>query len=266
MSDFIGNLFYYLVVGPFWLAWKLLQLLYELIVDSYDNAQSRKLLDEARQAEAKREAAIQIIQQQAAKIAADTVEKGIQVPPHLSEAEQALLVGKSSNGMYFEVGRCLKCGQALSNPHILNFCADACVDRAMAPFLRERLPLEKTHDYMQWKKGEEELFTWTNEELANPRRRKDPAPGVFDALTARRTEIEQQYQLQIEADRLNAIHSFFERWEQQRAFILSREQLKLGERTAKDEAREAVRLQKEQSIEAERAAEEERWKPKKFDI
>ena len=188
-------------------------------------------------------------------------------PPALSTD---LLIGKSSNGMYFEPGRCVHCGQALNSKVEFEFCSEACKEKAIRPFLGdpqspiEEDPVGRHHieslDFIRRLDPDE--YKQLARKEGGPSQREDFLAKLQQKLDARKTLLGQR---EHDAE-ITALNEYQEKWVKQRAYVLARETEKQNEKQTKENEKLSLQQTKDRAKQDALDAEEAKWRPKKFEL
>jgi hypothetical protein len=197
-------------------------------------------------------------------------------PLALFKDERHLMVGKSSGGMYFEPGRCVQCGQALGEPTAeFEFCSDSCRDKAARPFLDPQLlksSVEDDRDYKEIKETLDDIRGCSSREYEAARKqlRSTLTQAEFIDRLERRLKVrEVLFEQNIRERKNTALYHFQEQWVKQRQYILTQEREKYAQKMSKEEDKQASQRLKDAAENAkrlEKILEEEKWKPKKFEL
>jgi hypothetical protein len=197
-------------------------------------------------------------------------------PGSLYSSDRQLVVGKSSNGMYFEAGRCVQCGQALTSQTAeFEFCSDTCEDKATRPFLDPQLLKSSVEDDTQYQKDKEILsmvrssgdyqYEEARKEAGISYTRAEFIDKVERELKVRETLFRQK----VRERKNTALYHFQEKWVKQREYVLTQEREKHTLKTRKEQDREDAQRLKDAAENwkrLEKVREEERWKPKPFKL
>lgn len=185
------------------------------------------------------------------------------MPTELTPEDDALLIGKTSGQMYFERGRCVRCGHALSNRTAhFSFCSPSCRQRSFTQFMQPVAPLENDYDYQQTEQALRELEETSEygfRALAEERGSSMTYDDCRTGLTRQKEDFEFKHKYKTTLAEAEARAEFVSRWQEQRAYILEREKEKENTKIAKER-------EKLEAAEALRIAEEERWRPKPFNV
>jgi ferredoxin len=193
----------------------------------------------------------------------DLEQRRNRAPSAISLSDAPLLIGKSSGGMYFESGRCAKCGQALGNQVAFGFCSEICENKAYAPHRTFTDELADDPYYQLASKGHAEL---ADEGMGNyleiDRENKQmPPEKLAEKIDTQKYFAAKQHDRKVQDDIIRARNAFMANWEKQREYILERERPKEEERSRREQEKEGAELAKH----FEAILEDERWKPKRFE-
>jgi len=167
-------------------------------------------------------------------------EKMTRQPAPLTGEEQALLVGKSSPGMYYEAGRCVRCGETLHDEHaIFGFCSATCEARATEPYMTFTQLLVDSDEYMKAVKDRRDFAGKDPEIIEEVKKRcdrKTMTDGEIQTYLDRQVKLaELLYSRRKNLDRGEARVSFLKKWELQRGYVLEEE--KRNEETLREKGR-----------------------------
>jgi len=162
-------------------------------------------------------------------------EKMARQPAPLSEGDQALLVGKSSPGMYYEAGRCVQCGDVLCDASaIFGFCSPTCDEKATNPYTTFTQRLADTDEYMKAAKDRQGFARKDPEVIEEVKKRCEQKTMTDDDI---RTYLDRQlklaeliYNRRRSFDQGEARVSFLKKWELQRGYVLEQEKRKEARR------------------------------------
>ena len=155
-------------------------------------------------------------------------EKMTRRPAPLGEGEQALLVGKSSPGMYYEAGRCVQCGDALRDTRaIFGFCSEACEERAAKPYMNFTQQLADSDEYIKAVKDRQDFARRAPAIIAEVKQRcekKTMTDSEIQEYLDRQVKLaELLYSRRKRFDYGEARVSFLRKWELQRGYVLDQE-------------------------------------------
>jgi len=162
-------------------------------------------------------------------------EKMTRQPAPLAEDDQALLVGKSSPGMYFERGRCAACGDALHDTYaIFGFCSENCEQKATKPYMTFTQLLADSDEYMKAAKDRHDFIGRQPEIIEEVRKRcgrKKMTDDEIQAYLDRQLKLaELLYNRRKSFDYGEARASFLAKWELQREYVLAQEKREVAKR------------------------------------
>jgi hypothetical protein len=172
-------------------------------------------------------------------------------PTHLSTSEQALVAGKSSGGMYFDVGRCANCGQAIpgTSSAQFQFCSQDCRAKAIRPYLPkdfEKQTLQEDDQYSALSEGLDEVCAVSDEDYVREGLYASTGKSRHEAIDALRNKLIET-EGKFNQDRINAEHdalaTFTRNWEAQRDFVLRRETAKFTEKMETEVEAERQRIE-----------------------
>ena len=158
----------------------------------------------------------------------DLDEKMARQPAPLNEGEQALLVGKSSPGMHYEPGRCVRCGEALQDGGaIFGFCSEKCEEQAMKPYVSFTEQLVDSDEYKNASKDRDDFARKDPEIIEEVKKRCENASMTDGEIQA---YLDQQIKhAELLHDRRKSFDygearvRFLAKWELQRAYVLEQE-------------------------------------------
>jgi len=162
-------------------------------------------------------------------------EKMTRQPAPLSEAEQALLVGKSSPGMFYEPGRCVQCGDAVPDGRaIFGFCSGKCEEKATRPYMTFTQLLADSDEYMKAAKDRQDFIGRDPaiiEEVKKRCEKKTMTDDEIQAYLDRQLKLaELLYNRRKSLDHGEARVSFLKKWELQRGYVLEQEKRNAAKR------------------------------------
>ncbi len=162
-------------------------------------------------------------------------EKMTRQPVPLTEDEQALLVGKSSPGMYYEPGRCVQCGDVLHDPRaVFRFCSEKCEERATKPYTNFTQRLADTDEYMKAVNDRRDFTRKEPEIIEEVKKRCEKTTMTDDEVQEyldRQLKLaELLYNRRKSSDYGEARVSFLKKWELQRGYVLEQEKRKEARR------------------------------------
>jgi hypothetical protein len=157
--------------------------------------------------------------------------------------DQALLAGKSGHSMYFDRGRCAKCGAALSSEYSpFGFCSDDCRKKAMRPYLPDGHDTNFS-DTDQYKKFADFDFLDLSDGEVREIAAESGLTGsldqmrtaIYDKLARRRLKVEGKFE-QDKHDREHAAMSqFVSKWQTERDRIVKTEKEKKFQRELEEQ-------------------------------
>jgi ferredoxin len=158
-------------------------------------------------------------------------EKTARQPAALGDDDQALLVGKSSPGMYYEPGRCIQCGDVLRDAGaIFGFCSATCEERATKPYMTFTQQLADTDEYMKAARDRQDFARKEPEIIEEVKMRCEKKTMTDDEI---QTYLDRQlklaeliYNRRKSFDHGEARVSFLKKWELQRGYVLEQEKRK----------------------------------------
>jgi hypothetical protein len=158
-------------------------------------------------------------------------EKMTRQPAPLGEDEQALLVGKSNPGMCYELGCCVRCGDALHDTRaIFGFCSETCEEKAAKPYMNFTQRLADSDEYMKAVKDREDFTRKAPEIIDEVKKRCEKKTMTDDEIQEyldRQLRLaELFYNRRKRFDYGEARVSFLKKWELQRGYVLEQEKRK----------------------------------------
>jgi len=149
-------------------------------------------------------------------------------PAPLAADEEALLIGKSSPGMYYERGRCVECGHVLHDERaFFSFCSERCEEKAMKPYVTFTGRLVDSEEY-QRAVEDRDRFTRNDpgilEEVKQSCGKRTMTDGEIQEHLAQQLKFaELLHSRRKSVDYGEARASFLKKWELQRGYVLEHE-------------------------------------------
>jgi hypothetical protein len=159
---------------------------------------------------------------------AELDEKMARQPAALTPEEQSLLAGKSSPGLYYEPGRCVRCGDALrESDAIFGFCSGRCEEEATRPYVTFTQQLADCDEYKKAVEDRDDFTRADSDIVAEVKQRCGRSAMADDEIRAyldRQIKLaELQHARRRNLDRGEARVRFLTKWERQRAYVLEQE-------------------------------------------
>jgi ferredoxin len=152
-------------------------------------------------------------------------EKMTRRPTPLGDHEQALLVGKSSPGMYYQPGRCVQCGDVLRDAGaVFGFCRETCEEKATKPYTNFTQQLADSDEYVKAVKDRDDFNRKAPEIIDEVKKRCEKKTMTDDEireyLDRQVKSAELLYHRRKSFDHGEARVSFLRKWEMQRRYVL----------------------------------------------